>query len=118
MLSLPGIQLVVRSTSQRSEIRVLIDGGCALCNGFARFVRARDRSGQFEFQAGDDPSTVVLVEDGRSYIRSAAVLRILARLPFPWPALAAAARLIPAPVRDALYNVIARHRRRIACRIQ
>jgi predicted DCC family thiol-disulfide oxidoreductase YuxK len=99
------------------RFRVLIDGGCGLCNGFAGFVRARDHEGRFEFLPGDNPSTVVLVEDGREYTRSAAVLRILARLPFPWPALGAAAGVIPTPVRDALYNVIARHRRNLVCRI-
>lgn len=97
-----------------ARFRVLIDGECALCNGFAHFIIARDPRRQFDFAAGSDPSTVVLIEGGRTYTRSTAVLRILKRLGFPWSWLAAVAVLVPAPVRDAVYNMVARYRRRIA----
>jgi predicted DCC family thiol-disulfide oxidoreductase YuxK len=40
-----------------------------------------------------------------------AVLRIARRLPFPWP-LAYALIVVPRPVRDWFYDLIARHRYR------
>lgn len=103
--------------SLRPRIRVLIDGGCALCNGFARFVEARDRSGLFEFLPGDNPSTVILIENGRMYTRSSAALRILGRLGFPWSWVARLGSLLPLVVRDAIYDQIARRRRAISCRL-
>ncbi len=102
---------------KRPRIRVLIDTGCGLCTGFAGFVRARDRSGLFEFLPGDNPSTVVLIEDGCTYTRSTAALRILGRLGFPWSWVARLGRLFPLALRDAVYDQIARHRRAISCRL-
>lgn len=92
---------------------VLIDSACPLCSRLARFISARDANHQFDFAPGSDPSTVVLLEDGHSYTRSTAILRILARLPFPWPILARLGLLVPPSLRDAVYNAIARNRRRL-----
>jgi predicted DCC family thiol-disulfide oxidoreductase YuxK len=40
------------------------------------------------------------------------VLHILRRLGGAWPALGGAARIVPRPVRDAVYDLVARYRRR------
>ncbi|MNC72147.1 hypothetical protein D3C75_1231620 [compost metagenome] len=56
-------------------------------------------------------STVVLLENGVCYTESAAVLRIARRLRFPWPA-AYLFIIIPRPLRDALYRLVARNRYR------
>jgi predicted DCC family thiol-disulfide oxidoreductase YuxK len=106
---------------------VLFDGVCNLCNGFVRFVIARDSAGQFQFGALQSasvrrvldlhdmpdplPGTIVLVDQGRAFTRSMAVLRIARRLPFPWP-LAYALIVVPRPVRDWFYDLVARHRYR------
>jgi len=104
---------------------ILFDGVCNLCNGFVQFVIARDPGGRFQFGplqseaaqrllASAPPSpgdSVVLIEDGRAFTRSTAALRILRRLTFPWP-FAYAAILIPRPIRDAVYDVVAGNRYR------
>ncbi len=81
---------------------VLIDGVCHLCQGLVRFIIPRDPKGIFKFaalqsEAGrellitagletDRLNTVVLLDNGRFYTESSAVLRIARRLRFPWPA--------------------------------
>ncbi|MNI52214.1 hypothetical protein D3C73_1069780 [compost metagenome] len=106
---------------------VLIDGVCHLCQGLVRFIIPRDPKGQIKFaplqsEAGrrllsaaglkmDRLDTVVLLEDGRCYTESSAVLRIARRLRFPWPA-AYCFILVPRPLRNAVYRFVARNRYR------
>ncbi|CQR53602.1 thiol-disulfide oxidoreductase DCC family protein [Paenibacillus riograndensis] len=106
---------------------VLIDGVCHLCQGLVRFIIPRDPQGRILFaplqseisrkltnDSGLVPgqlSTVVLLENGVCYTESAAVLRIARKLRFPWPA-AYLLIIIPRPLRDALYRLVARNRYR------
>lgn len=106
---------------------MFFDGVCNLCNGFVQFVVRRDPEGQFRLAAlqseaarerlgttlvpGATPETVLLWDDGRLYHRSTAVLRIARRLRAPWPLLAVL-RVIPRPIRDWAYDLIARRRYR------
>ncbi len=60
----------------------------------------------------DEYETLVLIRQGRAYVRSAAIIRILWRLGLPWK-LGAVAWLIPRPVRDWLYDRIAHNRYRL-----
>lgn len=105
---------------------VLFDGVCNLCNWFVDFMIRRDRGGRFLFAAfesatagrllGDGiaagpPDTVFLVENGRTYRNSTAVLQIARRLRFPWPALYALIA-VPVPLRDWAYRLVARNRYR------
>ena len=103
----------------------MFDGVCTLCNGLVHFVIARDPGGRFQFGAlqsasaqrvlerRDAPATlpdaIVLVDDGQFFTRSTAALRIARRLAFPWP-LAYAFIAVPRPLRDWIYDAIARHR--------
>jgi predicted DCC family thiol-disulfide oxidoreductase YuxK len=104
---------------------VLFDGVCNLCNGTVQFIIAHDPSAHFRFAAlqseasrrllgetqmrGTLPDSVVLVEDGCVYSRSTAALRIARRLSLPWPLLFALI-VVPRPLRDMVYDLIARHR--------
>ena len=105
---------------------ILFDGVCNLCNGFVQFVIARDPARRFRFAslqseagrrsleaagAGNSAETVVLVEDGRAFTRSTAALRIARCLRFPWP-LAFALIVVPRPLRDQVYDWVARNRYR------
>jgi predicted DCC family thiol-disulfide oxidoreductase YuxK len=53
--------------------------------------------------------SVVLIEHGRLHTQSEAALRIARRLRFPWP-LIFAFIVVPRPLRDLAYDLIARHR--------
>ena len=102
---------------------VLFDGVCNLCNGLVQFIIRRDPHARFRFaplqqkDAGNSftqnvklfPASVVLLEDGRKYERSAAVLRIARQLRAPWPLLFAFI-IVPRPLRDWAYDLVARHR--------
>ena len=106
---------------------ILFDGVCNLCNGFVRFVIARDPAARFRFAALTSPAaiealrragvaqplpdSIVLIEDGRVYFRSDAALQIARHLRFPWP-VACALALIPRFIRDAMYDCIAARRYR------
>lgn len=50
--------------------------------------------------------------------RSNAIIAILRELPQPWPVAAAALHLIPRPLRDLVYRIIARNRYRIWGRVE
>lgn len=115
----------------RSHGIVLFDGTCAFCERSVTFIATRDPGGYFRFGASQTPSaqallaefgetrestrSIILVEDGQLYRRSTAVLRIARRLPLPW-SLAAVALVIPEPLRDAAYAVVAAVRHRLAGR--
>jgi predicted DCC family thiol-disulfide oxidoreductase YuxK len=106
---------------------IIFDGHCVLCSRFARFVLRHDRRGLFRLTAAQTPlgqalfrhlgldpvhfETNVLLERGRAYVKSDGSIRIFAHLGFPW-SLALLARLIPRPLCDRLYEVIAKNRLR------
>jgi len=106
------------------------DGHCALCHGAVKFIVKRDRSGAaFRFaplqgdtfravvppekRASLPDSVVVRTSTGALLIRSDAFLHIFWRLGGGWKALAGILGVIPRPLRDAVYNMIARIRYRV-----
>lgn len=107
---------------------IVFDSTCLLCSASVRFLLRHDRQGLFNFasiqgksgqlllaQAGlklDGLQTLLLVDGKRSWRHSAAILRIMHGLGWPWRA-AWIAWLVPAPIRDALYRWIARNRYRL-----
>ncbi len=109
---------------------VVFDGVCNLCNAAVDFLLRHDRSGALRFasaqgptgskllgiEAGDDgflpdPDTIVVAVDGRLLERSDAVLALVGHLGWPWR-VASVGRVVPRPVRDAAYDLIARNRYR------
>jgi predicted DCC family thiol-disulfide oxidoreductase YuxK len=57
------------------------------------------------------PDSVVLVDQSGLYVKSAAALRVARGLRFPWPVFWIF-MLVPRPVRDWIYDFVARHRYR------
>lgn len=108
---------------------VLFDGTCAFCERSVRFIATRDPHAYFRFGASQTPAahalladfgetrastkSIVLIEDGRLYRKSTAVLRIARRLSPPW-SFAAIFLAVPPVLRDAAYDVVAAVRHRIA----
>jgi predicted DCC family thiol-disulfide oxidoreductase YuxK len=116
---------------------VIFDGECVFCNRWVDFLLRFDRHDVFRFAARQTepgaslmrqaglpecgPGSIILVEDGGVLLRSAAVLRMLDLLGFPF-SLAAVFRLIPGTPRDSIYEWFARNRlkwfgRRPTCRL-
>lgn len=103
---------------------VFFDGHCGLCHGAVRFILDRDRRGRFLFAPLHSPAartllgnralqgdSLLLLEDGRLYQCSTAVLRIARRLGGGWR-LVSWLGVIPRPLRDAVYRFVARRRYR------
>jgi predicted DCC family thiol-disulfide oxidoreductase YuxK len=106
---------------------IVFDGECVLCSTFARFILRTDRVERFRLLAAqsalgtelyrhfglrtDSYETYLLLEDGSAFLKSDATIRIFAGLGFPWR-LATVARIVPRPLRDALYDFVARNRYR------
>lgn len=103
---------------------VLFDGDCVLCNGVVQWMLRRDRRRVFRYASLTsafaravptgvaDGETVVLLDSGRIYTRSAAAVRILSRLGLGWKVVALLVWMVPAFVRDAVYDFVARNRYR------
>ncbi|WP_055405193.1 MULTISPECIES: thiol-disulfide oxidoreductase DCC family protein [unclassified Mycobacterium] len=111
---------------------LLYDGVCGVCNAAVRTVLRFDRAGTLRFAALDSDyaravfarhpamegvdSVVFVDEPGRPgervAVRSAAALRVVDYLGGPWK-LFGMARIIPAPVRDWLYDKFAGIRYRV-----
>jgi predicted DCC family thiol-disulfide oxidoreductase YuxK len=107
---------------------VMFDGQCLLCNGWVQFLLRHDTAGRIRFasiqgtagqqllaQAGlqiDGLQTLLVIDGERSWQHTAAILRVLHALGWPWR-LAWVCWLVPAPLRDALYRLVARNRYRI-----
>lgn len=106
---------------------ILFDGVCRFCNGSVNFVLRHDKSGRFRFaplqsEAGQrlmaehgidlaKTDSFVLIEDGKPYLKSTAALRVARGLGFPWNLLWAF-MIVPAVIRNAIYDWVARNRYR------
>jgi len=104
---------------------VLFDGVCNLCSGFVQFVYPRDPEEKYWFASlqsevgqallaehdlpTDELESIVLIEDGESYVKSAAVIQIATGLGGRYR-LFSPFRHVPASVRDRVYDFVADHR--------
>ncbi len=106
---------------------ILFDGVCNLCSGFVQFVLPRDAEGKYRFASlqsdvgqrllaehdlpSDELESVVLIEDGESYVKSSAIIQIAAGLGGVYRLLSPF-RYVPRSVRDRIYDFVADHRYR------
>lgn len=104
---------------------LLYDGTCGLCHASVRFVLRHERGADFHFAplqgdvareimtsgggGGRGGDTVYVWEGGRLLDRSDAVLAVLKHLRAPWCWLSVTT-IVPRSWRDALYDLVARHR--------
>jgi predicted DCC family thiol-disulfide oxidoreductase YuxK len=107
---------------------IIFDGVCNLCNGAVQFVITHDPAAAFTFTAlqsdtgqqilrdYDLPSinfeSFIYIRNGILYQRSTAALYVLKDLGGIWGMLYAFI-IIPRPIRDAVYDLVARYRYRI-----
>ena len=104
---------------------ILFDGVCRLCGAWIRFLIRFDRERRFKLATVQSEegkailawyglptnsfATMLLVEGPYLYTKSAAFIRAMARLPWPWKA-ASVVWVIPQFLRDWLYDRIALNR--------
>lgn len=106
---------------------IVFDGVCNFCNAFVNFVLDHDPHGKFKFGtlqsppahlilkqcdlSTEDYETFLLLENGKIFTKSTAALHILRALPGGWSWFYAFI-IIPRPIRDFVYSLIARYRYR------
>jgi predicted DCC family thiol-disulfide oxidoreductase YuxK len=106
---------------------ILFDGVCNLCTASVQFIIKRDPEAKFLFTSIQQadlsilPSgvtkeeltleSILLLEQDKLFMRSTAALKIARKLNALWPLLYVFI-LIPAFIRDPIYNFIARNRYR------
>jgi predicted DCC family thiol-disulfide oxidoreductase YuxK len=110
--------------SEKSKI--IFDSHCKLCNQAVRFLKSgTGESGTVFFPAKSTDSeslllqhnispelsekTVILIEDQKIYIKSAAIIKALQNKGGCWK-LAGLLRIVPAFLRDSIYDFMARNR--------
>ncbi len=107
---------------------IVFDGVCVLCNGWVRFLLSRDRANRYKFASmqsevgrkllvdngldPDDPVSFLLLEAGRPYSDSNAIIRVLQSLGGVW-SLAVIFKVVPNALRDRAYRALARNRYRL-----
>jgi len=113
---------------------ILYDGVCGLCNRLVQFLLKHDKHGRLRFASlqsdfaakalqrhGIDPKdldTLHVIENyeqpnERVLQRSNAILRAGRELGGLWSVSSAAAQVIPRPLRDVVYSIVARNRYRV-----
>jgi predicted DCC family thiol-disulfide oxidoreductase YuxK len=113
---------------ESAENIVLFDGVCNLCNGLVLFIIKRDPAGKFKFAslqseiaqdwlaryglAKKEFESIVLIREGRYYLKSTAALKIFRELRGFWKTLYVFI-WVPRPMRDFIYDLIAKSRYRI-----
>jgi predicted DCC family thiol-disulfide oxidoreductase YuxK len=103
---------------------LLYDDDCGVCGRTVQFILRHDRRGEFRFAPLDSSigrqllsehgveasvDSVVVIDERGAAIRSGAVLAVLRRLGGGWHLLRGFG-VIPRPIRDWLYDALARRR--------
>ena len=106
---------------------VIFDGVCNLCAHSVRFILRHEADQTLRFTpvqspAGtrlmrelgfdpDDTKTFVLIADGKAYVKSDAAIRLSCYFRGMWKLLGAL-KIMPRPIRDWVYDFVARNRYR------
>jgi len=113
----------------RAEEQVIIyDGICKLCNAWVifllthridpkiRFVAIQSEKGKMLLRYAGLPDenirTIALINKNQHWLRSQAICRAMAFMPWPWKVLSAI-RFLPSFISDFIYNRIALNRYRL-----
>lgn len=109
---------------QANKNIILFDGECNLCSFWVKYVLKRDRKDVFRFASlqseigkqylqkyskESSVDAIVLIENGKLYIKSTAAFRIL-KILGGFRSIFYGLIIIPRFIRDVFYNLIARYR--------
>ena len=106
---------------------LILDGDCGLCHRLAEFIDKRIMDKEIlAFRPSNsedaellfskmpesirDLDTVYLIRGGTVYVRSAAAIRCLLYMRVHWRSLFPVLWIIPLPIRDLVYRIVARIR--------
>ncbi len=123
----------VERNAMEGRALLLYDGVCALCNGVVQFLMRRDKVDKFRYtplqsSLGREvlarlgihsfPDGVMLLTDALTpsehlYERSDAVAASLKLLGAPWRLVGGVLRVVPRPLRNWGYGIVARFRYRV-----
>lgn len=120
------LQAERRETAVEHPI-LFFDGLCGLCNTSVDFVMKRDTRDVFRYaplqgetaaahlseKDREDLDSVVLKMPDGLYRHTSAVVRILWKLPGIWPFLGTLLWLVPRPIRNIGYRLVAKNRYRL-----
>lgn len=107
---------------------VVFDSDCVLCSRWVHLILRHEQANDILFVSAwseqglqlaaehglsqrDLDATYLFIDEGRGLVRSDAGLALLARMRAPWRFLSWL-RVVPRPVRDRVYDVVARNRYR------
>jgi len=103
---------------------ILFDGECNFCDSSVQFIIRRDVEGVFKFaslqgETGQrlllehhipkDMDSFLLITNNKAYLKSAAALLVSRRLKGLWKLLYAFI-VVPRPIRDFFYDILAKNR--------
>jgi predicted DCC family thiol-disulfide oxidoreductase YuxK len=126
VFSYNGLSLVVMSSSSNPVL--VIDGVCAMCNGFARFVdqynpECRFMCAQNEqtievlkahgISAEDAMTSIVLIQEGTVFRGSDAFIQVLLGMNTLFWILGILMKIVPRFIRETVYGAVANNRYRL-----
>ena len=104
---------------------ILFDGICNLCSSSVKFILRHDKREHFLFSSLQSDASkklllqynvkkiamdsILLIEDGKVYKKSTAIVRISRDLNWPWKVFSIA-KYLPLSLRDKLYDLVANKR--------
>lgn len=105
------------------ENLILFDGVCNFCDSSVNFIIKKDKKRMFRYCALEKPTgqllvkkhrlenidSIILIKDDKAYSKSTAILKIAKVLGGPIGLLYVFI-IIPTPIRDFIYEFIAKHR--------
>ena len=104
---------------------VLFDGDCAFCNGCVRWLLKHERRSRYQFAplqsavakpwlekyglSTSDFNSVIAIDGQQAFIKSSAALHLLKEAHRYWHLLRIL-KIIPRPIRDAVYDYVGKNR--------
>lgn len=108
---------------------IVFDGVCIFCSGFVRWVIRWDREKKFRFATAQSPlgealyhahglrtdfyETNLTLVEGVAYLRMDSLIAVLDTIGGGWRVLSLALKLMPRPLRDWFYGLVAKNRYRL-----
>ena len=123
-----GMMAIDSKTSASEPPMVIFDGACGFCQRSVQFVLRHERRHDLLFVRRESElgrhlrwtygmeavESMLWIEGGQVFAQSRSILRVSAYLGGWWSGLGRVASLIPTPLLNRIYNLIARNRHKLA----